>query len=213
MKSPTALETVAQLNETSQGAVTLKRCVVLPRRAVASPHWVSIGLLLHPGAVGATQQQPPYKPNGVMQQHDGASARCWLPLFPASVFWLSSLKVTRHPWSSWLEKLCLLCCHSSTYFFALLGVASNFLCHSTDMYNMSPLRSFLSGFTCKNSNKILHQDHFDWTDRGARSTLVAFLTRNCSERWASKHTTHSISLLPSFIAICHVKVSKLSRGD
>ncbi len=28
------------------GADTLKRCVVLSRRAVASPHWVSIGLLL-----------------------------------------------------------------------------------------------------------------------------------------------------------------------
>ncbi len=30
-----------------QGADTLKHCVVLFYRAVESPHWVSIGLLLH----------------------------------------------------------------------------------------------------------------------------------------------------------------------
>ena len=64
------------------GADTLKSDALL-RRAVALccrvPLGLHGGLLLHLlttlRAVGATQQQPPYKPNGATQQHDGAARR------------------------------------------------------------------------------------------------------------------------------------------
>ncbi len=43
-------------------------------RAVASPHWVALTALR---VVAVTQQQPPYKSNGAMPEHDRA-ARRWL---------------------------------------------------------------------------------------------------------------------------------------
>ena len=59
-----------------RGADTLKRCVVLSPRAVASPHWVSIGLLLcrpnrSQSGWGNATAAPMYT------QYDGA-ARRWL---------------------------------------------------------------------------------------------------------------------------------------
>ena len=68
----------------SEGTDTLKCCIVLARRAVASAHWVSTELLscfciapTTPRSVGVMQQQSPYKPNGAMQQYNRAAQR-WL---------------------------------------------------------------------------------------------------------------------------------------
>ncbi len=47
-------------------------------RAVASPHWVSIGLLLHHEQLGQRNSSlHTYKPNGATQHHNEA-ARRWL---------------------------------------------------------------------------------------------------------------------------------------
>ncbi len=60
-----------------EGADTLKRCVVLLRHPIGSALGCFCVAQTDPGVAGAMQQQPPYKPNGAMPQHDGA-ARRWL---------------------------------------------------------------------------------------------------------------------------------------
>ncbi len=43
----TIMQNTNRNDNRNKGGDTLKRCVVLSHHAVASPHWVSIGLLLH----------------------------------------------------------------------------------------------------------------------------------------------------------------------
>ncbi len=55
----------------------MRCCVVLPRRAVTCPIGFVLGCIcIKPttlGAAGVMEQQPPYKPNGVMLLHDRAA--------------------------------------------------------------------------------------------------------------------------------------------
>ena len=59
----------------------MRCCVVLPVVLSHCPIGFVLGCICiepaAPGAVGLTQQHPPYKPNGVTRQHDG-TVRGWL---------------------------------------------------------------------------------------------------------------------------------------